>query len=318
MSASHPDGQFRGYLFIIAGTVFWGLSAVIAKIIFTQVDASATPVDPLILVQTRVSFSAAVMVAFFLFWNRSVLTVKIRDLHRMVLLGVVGVAGSNITYYIALEQINVSTAIVMQYTAPLLVLVYATVMREESLSLSKVIAAALSVIGCFFAVGGTELSFKHLSTTGLIAGVGASVCWAFTNVYLRHLLRDYSVWTTLIYGFLAASLFWLFINPPWKIVDMNYTSSQWFSFMGFAMISVLIPHSLYFIGVRHITASRAIITATFEPIVAITGSFFILGETLTSVQLLGATVVIIAIALVQWKKEEAGIIPSAVDRGSSQ
>lgn len=305
--------RFRGYLFIIAGTVFWGLSAVIARMIFTHNDPSVNPIDPLILVQTRVSFSCGLLLIFFLMFDRTALAVRLRDLPRMALLGVVGVAGSNITYYVAIEQINVSTAILMQYTAPLLVLVYASVTREESLTLTKIVAAILSVVGCFFAVGGVELSFAHLSSLGLIAGGGAAVCWAFTNVYLRHLLRDYGVWTILVYSFLAASLFWLFVNPPWKVVGEQYSSEQWIQFLGFAVISVLLPHSFYFTGIRYITASRAIITATFEPIVAIAGSFLILGEVLIPAQVAGAVVVVVAIALLQFKREESEVVTQRVE-----
>lgn len=315
---SRAGGRFRGYLFIIAGTVFWGLSAIVAKIIFNQVDPSSSPVDPLILVQTRVSLSCCVMLAFFLLFNRPVLRIQLRDIHRVVLLGVLGIAGSNITYYVAIQQMNVSTAILMQYTAPLLVLAYAMLTKEELLSPLKIAAAFLSIIGCFFAVGGTELSFSHIGGLGLIAGVGASVCWAFTNIYLRHLLKNYSVWTVLVFSFLAASVFWLFVNPPWKVVDAQYSTKQWVHFLGFAMISILIPHSLYFAGVRYITASRAIITASFEPIVAIVGSFMILGEMLSPVQILGAIVVITAIALLQLKKEDAEVSPQPVAERKSE
>lgn len=96
----------------------------------------------------------------------------------------------------------------------------------------------------------------------------------YKNVYLCHLLRAYGVWTILVYSFLAASLFWLFVNPPWKIVEEQYPPEQWMQFFGFAVSSVLIPHSLCFTGVRYVTASRAIIAA-------MAGSFFIVGEVLT-------------------------------------
>ena len=71
------------------------------------------------------------------------------------------------------------------------------------------------------------------------------------------------------------------------------------------MISILIPHSLYFAGMRYLTASRGIITATFEPIVAIVSAYLILGESLSAVQMLGAVLVISAIALLQLRQDPA-------------
>jgi probable blue pigment (indigoidine) exporter len=78
-------------------------------------------------------------------------------------------------------------------------------------------------------------------------------------------------------------------------------------FFGFAVISILIPHSLYFSGMRYLTASRGIITATFEPIVAIASAFFIVNEVLTPIQIVGAILVITAIAILQTKQEEPQI-----------
>ena len=78
---------------------------------------------------------------------------------------------------------------------------------------------------------------------------------------------------------------------------------DWGLFFGFAVISVLIPHSLYFMGIRYLTASRAIITATFEPVVAIAMAYVLLNETLTPVQILGAILVVSAIVILHRKPD---------------
>jgi drug/metabolite transporter (DMT)-like permease len=66
-----------------------------------------------------------------------------------------------------------------------------------------------------------------------------------------------------------------------------------------AVLSILIPHSLYFSGVRYLTPTQAIITASFEPVVAIVSAFAFLGETLSGVQILGSGIVIGSILLLQ-------------------
>jgi DME family drug/metabolite transporter len=66
----------------------------------------------------------------------------------------------------------------------------------------------------------------------------------------------------------------------------------------------LIPHSLYFTGVRYLTASQAIITATFEPVIAIISAFILLHEILGPIQILGALLVIIAIVLLRTREGE--------------
>jgi drug/metabolite transporter (DMT)-like permease len=288
----------RGYILVLTATIFWGASAVVAKLLFNRL------MEPIVLVQMRVMLSCVLIVGYCLLFRPDLLHVRFGDSARIGLLGVLGVAGSNFTYYYTIQQINVSTAILIQYTAPLLVLAYAALTQEESLNFLKVGAAIISLVGCYFAVGGTQISLPKMPMLGLASGIASAFCWAFATVYVRRLLRSYSVWTILAYSFVFATLFWFLFVPPWDIATAGYTPGDMSVFVGFALISVLIPHSCYFIGVRYITASRAIITGTFEPIVAIVGSFLFLGDLMAPLQVMGAILVITAIAVLQVRREE--------------
>lgn len=289
--------RFKGYFFILGATAFWGASAATAKLLLT------TQIDTIVLVQTRMTISCLIMLTFFLLFKRDALRVKPRDLFQFALLGIFGAAGSNFTYYYAIKETNVATAILLQYLAPLLVLAYAAITKEEKLTSLKVISGVVSLAGCFFAVGGSDFSLEGKSASGLAAGFGSAFTWGFANIMIRRMLRTYSVWTTLMYSFIFASLFWMFLHPPWLLANEGFSGETWGMLVVFALISILIPHSLYYAGVQYLTASRAIITATAEPILAIGFAFGILGETLTPVQLAGAALVITAIMLLQLKEE---------------
>ncbi len=289
--------RFKGYAYILGATLFWGASATTARYLFTR------HIEPLVLVQMRMSFSCMMILAFFLVSNRRFLRVTLADLPHFALLGILGAAGSNFTYYFTIQQTNVATAILLQYLAPLLVLAYGAATKIENLSVTKVTAGAVSLVGCYLAIAGKDFSLLTISKLGLLTGLGSAFCWSFTNVWLRHLLKRYNVWTCLVYTFVFATLFWLVINPPWVIVAAQYPASTWYLFVFFAVISILIPHSLYFSGMRYLTASRAIITATFEPVVAILTAFVFLGEVLSDVQIIGALLVIVAIAILQLRQE---------------
>ena len=289
--------RFKGYAFILGATLFWGVSATTAKFLFTQ------HVDTLVLVQMRMSISFLIILFYFLISKRKFLAIKLSDLPHFALLGLIGGAGSNFTYYFTIQKTNVATAILLQYLAPVLVLAYAAITKEEILTVIKIIAGIVSLVGCYLAIVGKDFSIVSINRLGLMTGLASAICWAFTNVWLRHLIRKYSVWTCLVYSFMFASLFWLVMNPPWVIVAAAYSTGMWEMFIIFAVISILIPHSLYFGGIRYLTASRAIITATFEPVVAILSAFLFLGESLSLIQILGAVLVIVAIAILQLRRE---------------
>jgi drug/metabolite transporter (DMT)-like permease len=287
----------RGYLFILGAAFFWGISATVAKYLFTR------DFDPLLVVQMRTTISCLILVPAFLAFRPRLMRVSPRDLPDLALLGIVGVAGSNFTYYFAIRETNVATAILLQYLAPVLVLGWAAMTREEKFTPLKAAAAAASLTGCFLAIAGDDLGVLRLSGPGLAAGLGAAFCWAFTNIWLRRLVKKYSVWTCLAWSFVFASLFWSCINPPWAIAAAGYGADTWSVLLLFAVISVLIPHSLYYNGVGRLSASRAIITATVEPILAIATAAIFVGERPGPARIVGAVMVLGAVALLQLRHE---------------
>ncbi len=289
--------DLKGYLLIMAAATFWGCSATAAKFLLNQ------DVDTILIVQTRVGFSALLLLLFYLLFKPHLLRVKQSDLWRFALLGVLGVAGSNFTYYFTIKGSTVATAIILQYTAPIFVMGYAAVSKEEEITSLKVVACVVSLLGCFLAVGGYHAGVLTLSPGTLISGIGSMVTFSFLIIYTRHILKLYSVWTVTFYAIAFASVFWLFVNPPWTIVEQSPPGSTWTGLFVLAIISILIPHTLYFAGMQYVPASRAAVTSTLEPVVAIVSAAVFLGEMLQPGQVVGAVIVLCAIGLLQMKKE---------------
>ena len=115
---------------------------------------SLRKIDPLILSQSRATLSLAVLLPVLLVRRgASVLRVPGRDLVRFFVLGVLGVAASNYLYYLAIQRTNVATAIILQYTAPVWVLLYTVARGAQRPSLRRSAAVGLAVAGCALAVG---------------------------------------------------------------------------------------------------------------------------------------------------------------------
>jgi drug/metabolite transporter (DMT)-like permease len=291
--------EVRGYIMIMGAAFFWGVSATAAKFLLNQ------QLDTLLIVQSRVSFSCLLMFVYYLLFKRHLLRVVPKDLWRFALLGILGVAGANFTYYFTIKESTVATGILIQYTAPLFVMAYAAIAREEKTTAVKLVAAVVSLFGCFLAVGGYGTAQLRISPIVLVSGAGSVFSFAFMNIFTRHILKKYNVWTLTFYAIAFASLFWLILSPPWRIVGIAPSRDVWWAMAGLAVISVLIPHTLYFGGLRFIVPSRAVITSTLEPVVAIASAAVILGEYLEQVQVVGAALVILAIVLLQLRRETA-------------
>lgn len=290
--------RFRGNVMILGAAVLWGISATAAKALFTY------NLDTILVVQARVTVSFVFLFLFAVSVRRDILRVDWRDLWKFALLGCIGVAGTNFTYYFTIKESTVATAILIQYTAPLLVMGYEVWNGQERFTVPKLFVAALSLLGCFLAVGGYDAGVLKITPLALLTGVGSTIGFAFLTIFTRDVLRTQSVWTMTFYSIGFATLFWLVINPPWNIAAQITGTDVILPLVFLAVFSLLIPHSLFFAGLRGVAPSRAIITSTLEPVVAISSAAFFLGEFLQPLQILGAFVVIGAIVVLQFHPEE--------------
>lgn len=288
------DGRSaRGTWLVLGAAFFWGISATAAQ--YLQRHGVST----ILIVQMRVTVSAVLLLGGCLLFGRSFLRVHVRDLGRLAVVGVVGVAGANFTYYATMNQSTVATGILLQYLAPLAVVGYTVVAGEESLTIRKVGAALLSLAGCFLAVGGAGPTAFLVTPGALVTGILSMFCFAFLTVYSRHLLGRIPRWTVIVYALCFASVFWLIVNPPAALLGERHDSATWGMLLLLALTSVLIPYLLYFSGLQRISASRAIITSTAEPVVAIVTAALVLGEVLDAGRILGAAIVLGAIVVLQ-------------------
>jgi drug/metabolite transporter (DMT)-like permease len=139
-----------------------------------------------------------------------------------------------------------------------------------------------------------------------VAALIAALSFAFYNVYGRELMATHDRWIVITYAFAGAALAWILINPPWKIVAAHYTFAQWVFLLVFAVLSVLIPFSLYFAGLHHLDATRAIVTSCLEPVFAIVIAALTLGEVVNGMQVIGIVGVLTATILVQLPERGEG------------
>lgn len=277
------------------------------------------PIDPLILAQSRTTVALLILAPILLLSRPSSLRLSGRHLIQFFLLGILGLAASNYFYYLAIEKTTVATAIVLQYVAPVWVLLYMLLRRLQRPTALRISGVVLAVIGCAVAVGevATRSSFPwiapanlHINSVGLMAAELAAMSFAFYNVYGQHLVQIYQRWTVLVYSLFGAAVFWIIVNPPWKIAAQHYSGSQWIFMALFSITSMLIPFSLYFAGLQYLDPTRAIVTACLEPVWAILLTAMIVGELVSPIQVAGIFVVLAATIVIQLPDRKAPAEPT--------
>jgi len=305
----------KGYLCVASATLFWGISASLGRAVFTGrmkiAGRTVGYIPPMMLSQSRTTFSFLILIAVLLcVRGRRGVAMRPRELLQCMALGIFGIAASNFFYYFAIEKTTVATAIIVQYSAPVLVLLYMLARGRQRATAARIWGVALAVTGSmlaigivggtagfpWFAVGTHRLKFNGL---GVLAALLAAAAFAFWNVYGGSLVESVGRWQVVLWAMFGAAVGWMLINPPARIIAAHYEPQQWLFLLIFAISSSLVPSSLYMWGLEHLDPTRAIVTSCLEPVFAIVIAAVALGETVNSFQILGIAVVLTATILVQ-------------------
>jgi drug/metabolite transporter (DMT)-like permease len=295
--------QIKGYLSVVVASIMWATSGTAGKALF---EAGMTPFE---LVQIRVTLSTAILTALLAASSKGLPRIKIKDLGTFLLIGAVFMAMVQGTYFFAISKIEVAAAILLQDLAVVLVAIFSICFWKERLTTSKLIALIMALCGCFMVVGGYNLDMIGMNRMGIMGGLASAVCLAGYALVGEGAMHRYTPATILFYALAFSSLTWHIIYPPFHYVSAGFTPSQWGWILYIAVVGTIIPFGLFFVGINYIRSTRAIITATLEPISGGFMAFFLLGEILEPLQVIGGGLVVGGIVLLQIKREQDEMTP---------
>jgi DME family drug/metabolite transporter len=310
--ATRPAHPVRGYLWIAAAAFLWGTSATLGKAAFQGLLAATgeyTRIDVLILAQSRTTITFLLLAPTLLAWRgREAFRLPDWDAGSAMFMGIAGIAGANYFYYYAIAETTVATAIVIQYTAPVYVLGYLVLRGRQQASLERIGSVFLAIAGVAMVIGMVHprsawpfvgVAAVGGSVAGVVAAILASFSFAIYTVMSKGLVQRHSLWTVFLYAVGGASMFWQVVNPFWKVAMAHYRPAQWGFLFLFAIWSMLAPFSCFLQGMRELDPTRAIVTASLEPVVAILCAVLFLGEHVDATQMLGMVIVLAATIVIQ-------------------
>jgi len=292
LAASPAPRLALGYGLAFVAAACFGVGGIIAKTAFNA------GVPPQVLAEWRILFGFAAYVLIFAAFRREAFRIRRADLPLFALFGIVGLAGVQLAYYESIQRLPVGVATVIQYTAPVLLLVYAR-LRGRTVGGRLWVAAALALVGCFFAAGAYDAALRDLNGVGVALSVLAALIFAFYYLTAERILVRYSTPTLLIYGFGFALLGWSLYRPPWLLPWSTTTEQIYLLLAGVLVVATVIPFALTLAAVKLIPAARVGLTATIEPVVAAIVGWIVLSERLDAAQVAGGVVVLVAILIAQ-------------------
>ncbi len=287
--------QLRGYVIVLGGTVIWALSGIVIKILLTRYG-----METLTMAFWRVLIVSAFMFAALALLDARLLRVAPRDLGLFAIYGIIGIGIHQIVWISSVQFNGAAVATVMIYTGPALVAAAAARFLREGMTRAKAFALVLTIVGCALVARAYDARQIEINAWGLVAGIGSACTFATYSLLGRLVTRRYSAWTALFYAFLFGALFLLPLDLRLgKLSPANLALDGWGWLFFLALVPTLGGFAAYTVGLSHLPASVASILAAFEPVTTAIIAFFVFGELLEPLQLVGAGLILASMILLR-------------------
>ncbi len=282
------------YLYIASAAVLWGIISIFVKSLANYGFTS------LQIVTIRVITTSLILLQYLYLTNRlSLLRIRLKDISLFIGTGIASIVFFNWCYFSAIQQISVSIAAVLLYTAPAFVTILARIFFGEQITATKLFALLGTFIGCALITGVIPHASSNISVSGLLLGLGSGLGYALYSIFGKFALRSYTPWTVTTYTFIIASTAVLPFSEIWEMTDIFTDWRVILLSLGLGIFPTTLAYLLYTAGLHRIETSKASITSTLEPIAATAVGIFIFNETLSLGQILGIGLIIAAVIAIQ-------------------
>ncbi|HEX7824032.1 MAG TPA: EamA family transporter, partial [Mycobacterium sp.] len=305
-ATTKPDvDHFRiGLLFAVSSAFAFGMSGPLAK---SLMEAGWSPTAA---VTARLAGGAVVMAIFATIVRPDWFREALHHRKTVVAYGLIPIAGAQLCFFNAVSHLSVGVALLLEYTAPVLVVawLWATTRRRPS---------NLTLAGVAIAVAGITLVLDvfagaHINLVGIAWAAAAAICAACYFVMSDEVSADSSEEGSLnsitlaagglIVGSVAVALLGAtgvmpLIFTTHDAVVAGWTTSWVVPAVALAVIPTAIAYTLGIMGIARLRPRFASLVGLSEVMFAVLLAWALVGEAMSPTQALGGAVVLLGLVL---------------------
>lgn len=227
---------------------------------------------------------------------------------QIIALGV-ALALVNVSYYVAISRIPVAVALVIQYTAPALVVGWASVASRRAPPSEILVALFAALVGVVFVVELFSGAIGRMDGFGTAVAVASAVFFATYAVLAERTGSIYGSTGAMFRGFAVASVVWVVFQAPRGFPSELIEPANLPEVLYVGVAGTLVPFFLFAWGIARVRAERAAIAATLEPVIAAVVAWVWLGQSLSASQVAGGLLVVAAVAFLQGTARQPLVVP---------
>lgn len=216
----------------------------------------------------------------------------------LVLIGGIGQALITFLSLYALEYIPVGPLAFLFYTYPAWVALLAAVRRTEKLTVVRVTALTMALIGVTVMVGAP--SAEKLHPIGVALALGSALLYTVYLPALQHVQRDVPAMLSAFLLVIGAAISFTLAALFSGNLDVPAGAPLWANLFLLSFVSTVIAFSALIKGLAILGPVRTSIIATVEPFFTAILGILVLSDRVTVTTLTGGSLIAGAVLLIQW------------------
>lgn len=289
----------RGAALTILGGLLWGFSGTCGQFLLQRKGITSE-----FLVPVRLMSAGAILLALCLLRERGrVFDVFRHDAAGIVVFGIFGMSMCQYTYFSAIAASNAGTATVLQYTGPVLILVYLSLRERRLPRPTEVLAIALALTGTFLLATHGRPGSMALSVQALCWGLLSAVALAVYTVQPGRLLQTYGSAVVTAWGMIIGGAMLCVLFRPFSM-QVRMDLEGLLAMAAIVLLGTVAAFSAYMEGIRCVGPKKGSLYASIEPVSAAVFSSLFMGARFTGMDVAGFACILSTIFLLAMDKRE--------------
>ena len=282
-----------GVLAVLFASIMWAIEPIFAKLSYQTADFLQTSA-------IRAIFAALTGLIYIVLTKKPCFRINKQQFSTLVYIAIVGVLFADLMYFFALTQVPVINAVLIGHMQPIfIILIGFLALKQDKLTIFDYIGILFMLLSGVLVTTKTleNLAMFKLGSFGDLLVLSATIAWATTAIAMRKYLKDMNAGLITWYRFFFAALFF--------VIYLMATSTISISNIYQIVIGVVagIGTILYYEGLKRIKAVQVSGLELSTPFFAALLGFFILGETVTAMQIVGIFLLFVGIYYIS-KRED--------------
>ncbi|MCM3572448.1 DMT family transporter [Mesobacillus subterraneus] len=307
--------RLKGILMIVIGAMLWGMTGSIMEWMLANTELSV----PFIL-SIRMMIAGSSILLFLAIKKEDIFTVVKTPYWRnqLIIFSILGMVGLQYTFTMAIEASNAVVATLLQFSAPIFVVLYVSFNHKKWPPRYQILGIAGTLAGLFLLLTNGSISNLLVSPAALLWGVAVGLTFAFYTLYPARLMKEWSVlaivgWSMLFGGIVLGVINRVWMSNEWLIL----TQPKMIFIMTISIFFGTLAFLLFLGSMNYITAVETSILSSVEPLTVMVISVIWFDTMLQNVQLMGAMTMLIFVTWLSIGDKKASVEGQVVRQNNS-